>query len=124
MNLAIAGTYPDTAIDYPQVLVSKGPLPPAKNPTSVADSEGNIFFGWEDNSGNGTAKPDYKVILVAYFPADKTAIFTIGAATRKDCQAMLPIVRKQNQQAETWIGFLSDEEKDAADSVYCGKVLL
>jgi hypothetical protein len=124
MNLAIIGDYPDTALDYPQVLVSKGPLPPAKNFTSVADSEGNIFFGWEDNSGNGTAKPNDKVVLVAYFPGDKTAIFSIGAAMREDGQAMLPILHMQNQEAETWVGFLSNEEKDAADSVYSGKVIL
>jgi hypothetical protein len=124
MNLAIIGNYPDPALDYPQVLVSKGPLPPAKNPTSVADSEGNIFFGWEDNSENGTAKPDDKVILVAYFPGDKTAIFSIGTATRKDCQAMLPILHMQSQEAETWVGFLSNDEKDAADSVYSGKVMV
>jgi hypothetical protein len=124
MNLAIIGNYPDTALDYPQVLVSKGPLPPAKNPASVADSEGNLFFGWEDNSENGTAKADDKVVLVAYFPGDKTAIFSIGTATRKDCQAMLPILHMQSQEAETWVGFLSNDEKDAADSVYSGKVMV
>jgi len=30
MNLAIVGTYPETAIDYPEVLISQGPLPPLK----------------------------------------------------------------------------------------------
>lgn len=40
---------------------------------------------------------------------------------RKDCQAVLPIHYMQNQEAETWVGFLNNEEKDAADSVYCGR---
>jgi len=124
MNLAIVGTYPDTAIDYPEVLISKGPLPSAKNASAAVSSEGEILFGWEDNSGTGTAKPDDKVILVAYFPEEKTAIFNIGEAMRKDCQAVLAALHMQNHVAETWIGFLSNNEKDAADSVYCGKVLL
>lgn len=122
MNLAIIGIYPDTAIEYPQVLISKGPLPPAKNPSATVNGEGDILFSWEDNSGNGTAKPNDKVILVAYFPVEKAAIFKIGDATRQDCQAVLAIPHIQHQEAETWVGFLNYEEKDAADSVYCGKL--
>jgi hypothetical protein len=99
-------------------------LPSAKNASAAVSSEGEILFGWEDNSGTGTAKPDDKVILVAYFPEEKTAIFNIGEAMRKDCQAVLAALHMQNHVAETWIGFLSNNEKDAADSVYCGKVLL
>ena len=30
----------------------------------------------------------------------------------------------QNQEAETWVSFLSNEEKDAANSVYSGKVMV
>jgi hypothetical protein len=122
MNLAIVGTYPDTAIDYPQVLVSKGPLPGARNASTAVSSDGTILFGWEDNTGTGTAKGNDKVILVAYFPATKMAFFTIGAAIRKDGQAILGTHNMQGQIAETWIGFLSNDEEDAADSAYCGKV--
>jgi hypothetical protein len=122
MNLAIVGIYPDTAIDYSQVLISKGPLPPAKNQTTAVSADGTVLFSWEDNSGNGTAKRDDKVILVAYFPAAKMAWFSIGEALRQDCEAVLTIHHMQNQEAETWIGFLSNDEKDAADSVYSGRV--
>jgi hypothetical protein len=124
MNLAIAGTYPDTTIDYEQVLISKGPLPPAKNASVAVSSDAEILFSWEDNSQNGTAKSNDKVILVAYFPANKTAIFSIGEAIRKNCQAVLLTRYMQNQEAETWIGFLNNEEQDAADSVYTGKLVL
>lgn len=124
MNLAIIGTYPDTAIDYTQVLISQGPLPPAKNPTTAVSADGTILFSWEDNSGNGTAKPNDKVVLVAYFPATKSAFFSIAAAVRKDGQAVLPTPNMQGVAAETWIGFLSDDEKDAANSVCSGKIWL
>lgn len=86
MNLAIIGTYPDTAIDYRQVLVSKGSLPSATNASAVVDNEDSILFTWEDNTGTGTAKHNDKAILVAYFPALNVAIFSIGNATRKDSQ--------------------------------------
>jgi hypothetical protein len=122
MNLAIIGTYPDTAINYAQVLISKGPLPGAWNASTAVSSDGTILFGWEDNTGTGTAKASDKVVLVAHFPALKTAFFTIGAAMRKDGEALLKTTNERREMAETWIGFLSNDEEDAGDSVYCGRV--
>jgi hypothetical protein len=122
MNLAIVGTYPDTAIDYAKVLISKGPLPAAVNASAIASTDKNILFRWEDNTGTGTAKANDKVILVAYFPALKTVFFTIGAAMRKDGEALLKTANEHREIAETWIGFLSNDEEDAGDSLYCGRV--
>ena len=122
MNLAIVGTYPDTAIDYKQVLTSKGPLPGAVNASAIVSTDENILFHWEDNTGTGTAKANDKVVVVAYLPALKQSFFTIGAAMRKDGQAWLKIKNMSHETAETWIGFLSNDEEDAADSVYCGRV--
>ena len=124
MNLVIVGTYPNTSIDYPEVLISKGPLPPAKNASAAVSADGEILFTWEDNSENGTAKANDKVILVAYFPAVKMARFSIGEALRRDCEAVMTIPHMENKEAETWIGFLNHEELDAANSVYSGKVNL
>jgi len=123
MNLAIVGTYPDIAIDYQHVRISQGPLPPAGN-ASVVNSDGNILFSWEDNTGTGSAKENDKVILVAYFPATQTALFSIGTAVRKDEQAVLETPAMQGETAETWIGFLSHDEKDAANSIYSGRISL
>jgi uncharacterized protein DUF6266 len=123
MNLAIVGTYPDIAIEYQQALISQGPLPPARN-ASALSNDGNIEFKWEDNTGTGSAKENDKVILVAYFPATQTAFFTTGTAIRKDEQAVLETSIFQGETAETWIGFLSPDEKDAANSVYSGRISL
>jgi hypothetical protein len=121
MNLAIVGSYPDTGIEYAQVLISKGPLPLPMSASAV-ESDGNILFSWEDNSETGTAKANDKVVLVAYFPALKMALFTIAAALRKDRRAVLETAGMSGETAETWMGFLSNDEKDAANSVYTGKV--
>jgi hypothetical protein len=124
MNLAIVGSYPDTAIDYAQVLISKGPLPAAMSASAAVESDGNIIFSWEDNSETGSAKANDRVVLVAYFPASKTALFTIAAALRKDRQGVLETPGMSGETAETWMGFLSHDEKDTANSVYTGKVIL
>ena len=123
MHLAIIGVYPDTAIAYPQVLISKGPLQGAVNASATVNEQGYIVFNWEDNTGTGTAKENDKVIVVAYFPSLKKAIFNTGVALRKDGEAILEIPQMQGATAETWIGFLSNDEKDASDSMYSGKVI-
>jgi len=124
MNLAISGTFPDTIISYPRVLISKGPLPAAEEAEVAVDTEGNMLFAWTDNSGTGTAKSNDKVILVSYFPELKQAITSIGAAKRNEGQAILETAVMKGYTAETWIGFLSNDERNAANSVYAGRVQL
>ena len=124
MNLAIVGSYPNTAISFSRVLISKGPLPRAENTGVAVDTEGNILFSWTDNTGMGTAKANDMVILVAYFPDLKQVTSGIGPATRKDGQALLETNIMKGHAAETWIGFLSNDEKNAANSVYTGRVEL
>ena len=124
MNLAIVGDYPDISISYPLVLISKGPLPAAENANAAVNENGNIFFSWTDNSGTGTAKTNDKVILLAYFPALKQMIYSISAAVRADCQALLITNAMKGYEVQTWIGFLSNDEKAAACSVYTGRINL
>lgn len=122
MNLAVAGAYPDTHISYPDVLLSLGPLPAAENAAAAVNAAGNLFFSWTDNSGKGTAKANDQVILVAYFPELKQVIFSLQAANRADCQAVLSTGTVHGYIAQTWMGFLSADESDAANSVYTGTV--
>ena len=122
MNLAVSGTYPEIVISYPDVLISRGQLPGAESASATLGEDENITFTWENNSGKGTAKGKDKVILVAYFPQMRQVLFTIGAATRADKLATLETKSMKGAAAETWIGFLSNDEKIASDSVYCGSL--
>ena len=122
MHLAITGTYPSLSLSYPAALISKGLLPRAASAQSTRDAQNNIIFNWENNSDTGTASPDDKVVLVAYFPEFQQAVFSVGNAVRKDGTAVLNLREMQPYQAHTWIGYVSADEKDAADSVWCGLV--
>jgi hypothetical protein len=62
--------------------------------------------------------------VVAYFPSLKQSFFAIGAAMRKDGQALLKTKDMSHKAGESWIGFLSNDVEDAGDSVYCGRVAL
>ena len=122
LNLGIYGNYPHLTLSYPDVLISKGVLPSAANAAAVVNTEGNIVFSWQNNSNAGTAKPTDKAILLAYFTGLGQIIYSFDAATRAGETATLITSKLQGNTAETWIGFLSSDEKDAANSVYTGSV--
>ena len=123
MDQAITGSYPHIRISYQHVLVSKGLLAGAVKAAAADNEEHNILFNWSDNTGTGQAKATDRVILVAYFPALKQVIYSMDAI-RKDCRAHLETNTMEGHNAETWIGFISDDEKDAADSRYTGTIYL
>ena len=123
MNLAITGTYPGISLHYPEVIISKGPLPGAFNATATAGG-GNIFFTWHDNTGTGTAHSNDRVIMVAYLPQERTAFFAFGDENRSDCHAMLTIPSLTGQPIHTWLGFISEDEKNTATSVYTGQLIM
>ena len=123
MDRAITGSYPHSRISYQHVLVSKGLLAGAVNAAAADNEEHNILFNWSDNTGTGTAKATDRVILVGYFPALKQVIYSVDAI-RKDCRAYLETNTMEGYDAETWIGFISADEKDAADSRYTGTIYL
>ena len=122
MNQAIIQG-PVPTLSYPLVLISRGMLPAAVYASALVDGDGNIAFSWTDNTGTGTAKEDDKVLMVAYFPESKEAVYKVSNAIRKDCNALLQMNSKKGI-AETWMGFVSADETNAADSVYTGSVHL
>ncbi|HRP30826.1 MAG TPA: DUF6266 family protein [Agriterribacter sp.] len=124
MHLAIQGTYPDISFSYASALISKGMLPGAINAHAAKYGSSDIVFNWDNNSETGTAKPNDKTILAAYFPDLQQAVFSIGTAVRYEGSAILNLHSQLPQLSHTWIGFLTSDEKDAADSVYAGSVII
>ena len=122
MNKAIVNN-PEVILSYPKVLISQGPIPSVEYASALVNAAGNIQFTWTDNAGTGTAKENDTAIMVAYFPATKEAVYKFSDATRKDLTAVLEI-GLQKGTAETWVGFLSTDEKNAADSMYAGSIIL
>lgn len=121
---AITGTYPAYSIDYPNILVSRGNLPNALNPTATAAAAGIIKFDWTDNSGTAKAKADDKAIIVVYSPADKLALYTTGSAVRSAGTENFAATLFDGQTVETYIGFISDDSREVATSIYTGQVTI
>jgi hypothetical protein len=124
LKRAITGTYPDTTIAWPMVLISEGGMPSPANAAASVDSNGNVVFAWSNNAGTGTAKDTDKAVLVAYCNSLKQAVYIISDSSRADGMGVLNTQFLQGNTIETWMGFVSADGKDAADSVYTGSVVL
>ena len=55
MSRALTGEYPDMALSYPQVLISKGSLPGAQSAKVIKKANNTLQFSFADNSGVGIA---------------------------------------------------------------------
>lgn len=122
MNLALI-TIPETRIAWNKVLISKGELAPVEFAAVAVNEEGNIQFTWTNNSGTGTAKDIDTAVLVAFFPESKEVVFELSKSRRSDGSAILKMNGKEGK-AETWLGFLSADGKNAANSVYTGNMAM
>jgi hypothetical protein len=119
---AVGGVAPDFTVDYSKVLVSRGNLPNAGAPTATAAGGGVIDFAWTDNSGTGSAVATDKTALAVYCPALDSTIYTSGTTTRADAGEKLDVTLFTGQTVETWIGFVSPDGAEAANSLFLGEM--
>lgn len=77
-NNKLISPYPDLAVDYSRLILSKGSLPGILNPV-MTFAEGTISIQWEANLV-GSASGSDQIMLSVYDKRSKTATGFIGAA--------------------------------------------
>lgn len=120
---AITGISPDFEVDYQKALLSRGDLPNASGPAVTATAN-MLHYTWTDNSGTGLAYAADKAIFIAFCPAMNISIFTIGNAQRDAGAGTLNLASFAGQTVETWISFITENDKEAANSFYTGQITL
>jgi hypothetical protein len=120
----ITGVYPAYALDYTMALVSRGDLPNGTAPAAAAAGNGEIGFTWQDNTGTGKALGTDKAILVAYCPAQQKTIHSTGSAFRANGTGKLNVTEFAGETVETWVGFISANGRQVANSVHTGHVVV
>ena len=119
MKNAILGIYPAYAIDYANALISEGSLPEALNPTAVSAVAGNIAFTWENNSTDGSAMADDKVILVVYNPVKKRAVNVVGGNTRSSGTQTITLPASfSGDEVQCFIGFQTANQSVLSNSQF------
>jgi hypothetical protein len=120
---AITGTYPDYAIDPSKVLVSRGSLAPAAGASATPTGGGTITLAWEDNSGVGSAKQTDKALIAVVNPVKSEAVYdTAGADRMTATQDIILPADWVGDDVEVYIGFISEDNREVANSVYLGSV--
>jgi hypothetical protein len=105
---ALTGTYPNTAIDYPNVLVARGNLAGVLNQVASSTVAGTVKFDWEDNSGEIGASALDKTLLVVYNPTQNQAVTVSELAERADGTQTVTVPDSfSGDLCECYIAFIS-----------------
>ena len=118
---AITGTFPNYALNYEKAQISRGNLPNVLGPSVISGAGSILTWSWTDNNSS-KADPNDPVILVAYCPEMRQAIFTINEATRSELTADLNALTFKGKAVETYIGLLSVDGSNSAISIFTGEV--
>lgn len=109
-------------IDYSRVLLSKGSLTPPAHVQAVV-AGGTVRILWDDNSGVGSAQPTDRALTIAINPDKGEAVYNTAGTSRAGSMETLHVpAHWMGDQAEVYLGFISDDGKDVSDSAYAGSV--
>ena len=121
-NQATIGEYPDIAIAYDKIILSKGNLELAINP-AVQRVEDELRFTWDCPSRPESSFKSDQVMMLAYSPElDKSIFIDAGARRKKEEDFLILPSFMQNKQLEVYIAFVANDRLQAADSIYLGSI--
>lgn len=123
LKAAVTGVYPNFTLAYNMVRVSNGSLPNAIAPAAAPGAAGIINFTWTDNSGTGIAFGTDKSLLVAYCEELNQTAYAFGAM-RSARNGTLNVPAFSGKTVQTWISFVSDNNRNVATSAFTGQVIV
>ena len=124
LQTGIRGIYPEFSIDFANVLLSRGTLAGALNPSALSIAAGQVTFSWDDNSDELNAEATDGALLVAYNPTRNEAVFTNSESTRLDGTQVLNVPTSYTGDSlECYMAFV-DAKGNVADSKYIGPVVM
>jgi hypothetical protein len=120
----IAGAYPTYAVDYPNILVSRGTLPVAINPAVASTVAGRVDFTWDDNSTEIGASAADRALLVVYNPL-KHQVITDNAQAQRSAAGRNVTVPDSftGDTVQNYIAFI-DADGEVSNSRFAGEVLV
>jgi hypothetical protein len=121
---AITGASPNFSLDYTHVLISRGDLPGAAGASATASIDRSVTFSWANNTGTGKAMETDQAVVVVYCPQLDSSIYSVTNATRRGGTTNLDTRAFSGHTVHTWLGFLSANGKEVANSVYTGQLVI
>lgn len=118
---ALTGKYPSFSIEYEKVRVTRGDLQPVFCGKTRSLLE-QVEFRWEPGIGHGGCRDTDRAILVVYCEAFNACLFTSAGPPRSAGVAVIGVPGLAGKTVHTWLGFISEDGKEVANSVYTGAV--
>jgi FlaG/FlaF family flagellin (archaellin) len=123
MREAVEYVDPNFDILYNKVLIAKGDLVGVQNPAVTPRATHQIEYTWENNSGQGSAKPTDQLVVVVYAPEENLYYTLLNAAQRDGASVTINLPAFfSGLEVQSWITFASETGKSYATSVYMGAV--
>lgn len=120
---AVTGIYPTFLVDYPKVLLAKGPLAGVLNPHPTSVTPGQLTITWDNNSEEAYAMDDDRLYVVVIDPLLQKAVSLVSDATRLSGTETITLPDAwTGHEVECYAGFTNAGESLLSDSYYAGKV--
>ncbi len=121
---AITGNYPSLAIDYAQILLSKGRLPFGEPPTISSPEAGKLLLTWKTGDGIDKDLTAGSAFIAAYQEDLNRWIFGQFDISIGVTSCILDVTPFVGKSVRTYIGFLSKNGKKTSESRYIGLINL
>ncbi|HEY8732983.1 MAG TPA: DUF6266 family protein [Puia sp.] len=120
---AITGTAPDLAVDYPNVVLSRGLLPNVKAPAAVSAAAGKLQYTWTDNSDARKKALSSDLVFVAVYNQELDEWeFVENAAARNAGTYIMDLTAFSGKPVQTYMGVFTADGKRVSKSLYTGAV--
>jgi hypothetical protein len=118
----ITGTYPDFAIDYAKVIISKGALPQVLD-LQMQHEKDMLHFTWQPNLVGTALGTDLMAILVCHSNDMNFFQASLNAAERDNNQCAFKVdYTTPGEKIEIYATFISNDRERASDSQYMGSI--
>jgi hypothetical protein len=120
----LTGTYPDIALNFERIMLSKGTLKMAEA-VSLAIVSNGIEFKWAVDPDESWPESADQAMLLIYFPETKKALSVLYSSLRAAGSGILPVSTPMlGKQMHAYISFISADRENVSDSVYAGALNL
>ncbi|MCD0487485.1 DUF6266 family protein [Pedobacter sp. MC2016-14] len=119
---ALTGYIPDVTVNFAKLLLSYGKLPKPENAKVEMVKEG-LRFSWDAKNEASWPRHRDQVMMMAYFPEEKKAVFETSGAKKSKGFDILPLKEYHMARVmELYIAFNADDRKDVSTSLYLGRI--
>jgi hypothetical protein len=129
---ALTGDFPDFAIDYAHVIVSRGNLSGAINPACTSTEAAKAVLSWEPASGSGQASETDTAIFVIFNSVKQEAVYSLNAGSRADGSLQVSLPSSwSGDEVHCYIAFMTmnsmlggQGRNSISNSSYAGSVIV